>query len=80
MNKKNLLTTSGLDNIFEQISKHLEKAIENLEHAGEKYEGHKMWYLVRGSLGHKIKEMIHQLQELIIEIDNLISKTKKRNS
>ncbi|MCK4295289.1 MAG: hypothetical protein KAX28_01365 [Candidatus Marinimicrobia bacterium] len=58
--------------ILTSVIRHIEKEIENLECAGEECEGHKMWYLVPGTPGNKIREMIHRLREIINEIDSVI--------
>lgn len=68
-----------LDEVRKCTIRHIEKAIENLECAGEECEGHKMWYLVPGTPGNKIREMIHRLREIINEIDSVIPESPNMN-
>ena len=61
-----------LDELRKCIIQKLEEAIEDLQDAGEKCEGHKMWYLVPGTPGNRIKDMINQLQQIIKEINSVV--------
>ena len=71
----------SLNEVRKRIIERLEEAIEDFKYAGEKCEGYKMWYLVPGTPGNKIRMMIHQLQEMINEIDNIIPELiKKKNN
>ena len=64
--------------VRQHIIESLEDIIECLEDAGEKCEGHKMWYLVPGTPGNKIKEIIQQLQDIIIQINSIFPEKKDR--
>ena len=60
------------------IIEYLEKAIENLEEAGEKCEGLKMWYLVPGTPGNRIRDMIHRIRQIIDEINSVIPEPNRK--
>ena len=79
--RKYQIDKKSLNEVHKCIIGRLESTIKDLEYAGEEYEGYKMWYLVPGTPGNKIRMMIHQLQQMINEIDNVIPELiKKKNN
>ena len=77
MNEKNLQIINDLEDTRKRIIEHLEEAVLLLEDVGKKSEGHELWYLIPGTPGNRISEMIQHLREIVKEVISVVPKTKQ---